>query len=164
MYFSRKNGKHIILQKLSVIGSSRSSTGAEIEVREENSTRNSSDAFFIGSWVLEKAEDSRVTYLRISSEFLQSIKPRSLQKTELSYLQNFLEIKTHHSKATQAQRRTVLMSLYSLGLRTRYLPANPGFGGGVGSEETSRAFLFFIYNPTQSLALLGGIKSDGGHI
>jgi integrase/recombinase XerD len=145
--------------------------GAEIVVRDKNSARNSSDAFFIRSWVLEKAENSRVAYLRISSEYLKFIEPRSLQKTELSDLQNFLEIKTHHSKATQAQRRAVLKSLYSFGLRTGYLPANLGaFLKSVRleskltnrylTEEEVQAMLRLTENP-RDRALLRLLYSGG---
>ncbi len=84
------------------------------------------DEYFVRSWLLEKATASQRAYARIAGEYLEFLKPRDLRTSELSDLQGFLELKTHYSKSTQAQRRAVLKSLYSFGVRTGYLTANLG--------------------------------------
>lgn len=84
------------------------------------------DDFFIRSWLLEKAPASQKAYSRIAQEFLAFLRPRELKTSELADLQGFLEMRTHYSKSTQAQRRAVLKSLYSFGVRTGYLTANLG--------------------------------------
>lgn len=123
-----KKSKHSLKQNVT-------HTPSEVVVVPQKSTsqnlsttvsRKEADDFFIRSWVLEKAIHSRRAYLRISSEYREFILPKRLKQTALSDLQNFLEIKTHYSKSTQAQRRAVLKSLYSFGLRTGYLKANLG--------------------------------------
>ncbi|RYZ60996.1 MAG: hypothetical protein EOP09_20480 [Proteobacteria bacterium] len=84
------------------------------------------DDYFVRSWILEKAEASQKAYSRIATEYLTFLSPRGLRQSELSDLQGFLELKTHYSKSTQAQRRAVLKSLYGFGMRTGYVPANLG--------------------------------------
>ena len=90
------------------------------------SATTTADAFFVRSWLLEKSENSRNAYARIAREYLTFTAPRTLRQTALSDLQNFLQVKSHHAKATQAQARAVLKSLYSFAVRTGYLTANLG--------------------------------------